>query len=110
MKKFLFLYVMPPEAMEDAKNAGPNAREETMKQWQDWADRLGEHLIDLGNPAMPGQRFGQDGSRGSSNTETAGYSLVTANDLEEAKGYLKEHPHLVWSKHTSIDIHELMPM
>lgn len=46
MKKFVFLYQGQGEATTDS-----------MKAWGDWFARVGEHMVDSGNPSAPDGRW-----------------------------------------------------
>ncbi len=96
MKKFLFIY-----------NASAEQGEDTMEAWMAWFGSLGEHLVDVGNPIQGGTLV-----MGKSVTELAamndlvgGYSLINAENIEEAVGLAKNCPNSA-----GIRIFETMPM
>jgi hypothetical protein len=69
--KFLFSYRVP-------KDYQPGA--ETAKRWQAWFDSLGASQIDPGHGVLATRTLGNLGD----GTRLGGYSLVTAEDMEEA--------------------------
>ncbi len=110
MKKFIVTYHAPAEALAQSANATPEEMEAGMKPWMDWASKCGDKLVDLGTPLMGGQKLNADGSSENSTREVAGYSILQANDIEEAKGLLQGHPHLGWAGGCEIEVHEAMPL
>jgi hypothetical protein len=107
MKKFAVIYHAPAEAMKMMENATPEQQEEGMKPWMAWKEKMGQSLVDLGNPLVGGTRLLPDGSTKTSTKEVTGYSFIQAKDLEEAKSLLQGHPHLSWHGGCDIEIHEV---
>jgi uncharacterized protein YndB with AHSA1/START domain len=56
--------------------------------WTAWFERLGESLVDRGNPAFEAVSVGNCGS----GTALGGYTLVVADDLEAAVARAQDHP------------------
>ena len=110
MKRFLVIYHAPAEAMEMMAKATPEEKMEGMKPWMAWKDRLGESLLDLGAPLVAGLRLQPDGSTAASTKEVTGYSMVQAENMEEAQALLSDHPHLAWTGGCDIEIHECVAM
>lgn len=110
MKNFLVIYHAPAEAMQQMAQATPEQKAEGMKPWMAWMESVGDKMVDLGAPLMGGLRVLPDGSTESSTKDVTGYSLIKANDMEEAKSLLKGHPHLAWADGCDIELHECMPM
>jgi len=109
MKKFLVTYHAPADAMEQTMNATPEQQAEGMKAWMDWAQRAGSHLVEMGSPLMGGQKIGSDGASAQSGSNVSGYSILQAENMDEAKSLLQGHPHTNgWSKDASIEVHEAM--
>lgn len=79
-------------------------RAQVMEAWNAWYGRLGDAVIDFGNPTgaskviMPGGVV-SDGGRG-----ITGYSLIQAESLDAAADTCREHPHL--DAGGTITIHE----
>ena len=90
--------------------ATPGEKEEGMKPWLEWKNSLGDKLVDFGAPLINGMRLSPDGNTEPSKKEVTGYSMLQAADMEEAKGLLKNHPHLKWTDGCDIEVHEVMPM
>jgi hypothetical protein len=75
----------------------PESEEEqsqVMKAWTDWFGTLGGALKDGGNPFTPkAQTIESDGSvRDGAAGSASGYSIVTADSLDEAVGLAKGCP------------------
>ena len=110
MKKFVVIYHAPPEAMAAMADASPEQKAEGMKPWFAWKDSLGDKLIDFGAPLVGGQQILADGSTKTSTKEVTGYSMIQAEDMEEAKSLLASHPHLKWTDGCDIEVHECISM
>jgi hypothetical protein len=110
MKKFIIIYHAPLDFMKDMANTTPEERKKGMEEWMVWAKKCGSKLVDMGAPLMNGQQLSPDGKSKSSNKNVVGYSILDAENLEEAKGLLKGHPHLAWNAQCSIEVHETMQM
>jgi hypothetical protein len=96
MKKFVFLYQGQGEAITDS-----------MKAWGDWFARVGEHMVDSGNPFGAGRQITPDGVSDLSDdvAPITGYSIVSAADLDAAEKLLDGCP-----MSTGVRIYEAMPM
>ena len=110
MKKFMVIYHAPPEAIALMSEATPEQKEEGMKPWFAWKESLGDKLLDFGTPLMGGTRLLPDGSSEMSTKQVTGYSVLKAEDMEEAKSLLSGHPHLAWSGGCNIEVHECVEM
>ena len=110
MKKFVVIYHAPAEAMAKMGEATEEEKMEGMKPWMAWKDSLGDKLVDFGAPLVGGQRVLPDGSSQHSTKDVSGYSILQANDMDEAKSLLKSHPHLAWTDGCDIEVHECIPM
>jgi hypothetical protein len=90
MAKYLITYSggSQPDGMTEEQRA------EVMAAWNAWYERLGEAVVDFGNPTgtskviMPGGVI-SDGGPG-----ITGYSLINADSLDGAAEACREHPHL----------------
>ena len=109
MKQFVVIYHAPVSAMEKMKSSSPEDMKKGMEEWMKWAEKCGEHLVDLGNPLGNGLEINSSGSSPSSRG-VAGYSILQANDMAEAEDLLKDHPHLGWTDGCQIEIHEKLPL
>lgn len=97
MKKFVFLY----QGWGDGE-PGP----ELMQAWGAWFERVGEHMVDSGNPFGPGRELSSAGARDLTEVPNpiTGYSIVSAADIEAAEKLLDGCPS------TSVLLYEAMPM
>ena len=109
MTKYIVIYHAPADAWE-ATSSTPEEREESMKAWMLWAGNCGDNLLDLGAPLMNGEQINPDGSSNKSDKNVLGYSILQAENMDEAKSFLVNHPHLKWDVSCSIEVHEVMPM
>ncbi|OJW84643.1 MAG: hypothetical protein BGO69_07945 [Bacteroidetes bacterium 46-16] len=111
MKKFIVLYHAPMDAMQQTADATPEQQAEGMKAWMDWAQKVGDKMVDLGAPLMNGRQVRPDGSSSDSDKNVVGYSVLQAGNMEEAKKLLEGHPHLSgWNDACTIEVHETMPI
>lgn len=111
MKKFLVIYHAPNDAMQQMGQASPEDQQKGMEAWMQWAQRTGPKLKDLGAPLMGGQSVGVDGSAKASDKQVSGYSIIEAENMDEAKRMLDSHPHISgWNKDATIELHEAMPV
>jgi|SRR5665213_1300342 len=108
-KKFLIIYHVPVDAMEQTVSSSPEEMAEGMAQWKAWAERVGSKLADLGAPLVNGKRLHPNGSSVPSTRDVAGYSLLEAEDWEDVMALLLDHPHISgWNPEATIEIHETM--
>lgn len=110
MKKFIVIYHAPIDAMAQTANSTPEEQAKGMEAWMVWAQKCGEKLVDMGAPLMNGQQLNPNGTSQNSAKNVAGYSVLQAENMEEAKALLKGHPHLGWNAACSIEVHETMPL
>src|SRR4051794_30013876 len=74
MAKYLFVYRGGAMAeTEEERNA-------TMAKWGQWAQQLGDHVIDFGAPVGESRTVGN----GNGSAAASGYSLIEAGSLDEA--------------------------
>jgi hypothetical protein len=93
MKKYVVLYTAPIEASQQMQQVPPEEQAKEMETWMQWAQRCGDKLVDLGSPLAGGQKLSPSGSS-DSNLNIAGYSILQADNMDEAKKLLQGHPHL----------------
>lgn len=110
MKKFIVIYHAPIDAMQQTAKLSPEDQAKGMEAWMQWAKKCGNKLVDLGSPLMNGQQLSPDGKSKNSDKNVAGYSVLQAANMEEAKALLNGHPHLGWNAACSIEVHETMPL
>jgi hypothetical protein len=110
MKKFIVLYHASADAVKQTANFTPEQQAKGMEAWMQWAKDCGDKLVDLGSPLMNSQLLIPGGKSKNSNSDVVGYSIVQADNMEQAKGLLQNHPHLGWNADCSIEVHETMPL
>lgn len=110
MKKFIVIYYAPMDAMQQTEGSTPEEQEKGMEAWMVWAKKCGDKLVDLGAPLMNGFKLNPDKSSEQSKKEVTGYSVLQAENMEEAKSLMENHPHLGWNAACSIEIYETMPL
>lgn len=108
MKKFVVLYMGPKAAQEQMLESTPEAAQEGMKAWMQWADRVGEGIVDMGNPLGAGREVTSAGASDTS-TEIGGYAILQAEDLAGAQALLDGHPHLMMPG-ASIQVYESLDL
>jgi hypothetical protein len=107
MTKFLYLYRGPATPMDTFT---PEQSAEQAKAWTDWMSRAGSALVDGGAPFGARAAVADDGSNPSPSDQN-GYSIVTADSLDDARKLVESHPFLAEGKgRFSIEIFELAPM
>lgn len=104
MPNYVVLYNAPVSASDQIENNDPEMAAAAMQAWNDWSARVGSGMVDLGTPLGNGRRVTTSGS-GEADTEVAGYSILTADDVDTAVGLLDGHPHLQMPG-ASIEVHE----
>jgi hypothetical protein len=110
MKKFIVLYHAPMNAVMQTANTTPEEQAKGMEGWMQWAQKCGDKLVDLGAPLMNGVELLPGGKSKNSSKNVTGYSILQADNMEEAKKLLQGHPHLGWNAECSIEVHETMPL
>lgn len=105
MSKFVFIYHAPMTPAEAAPPS-PEDMAAVMGEWNAWAAKVGDGLIDFGTPLADGVRVASDGSTAPSKREVAGYSIIEAESREAALELAKVHPHLNMPGGCEIEVHE----
>jgi YCII-related domain len=96
MTRFIVLYV-GPSTSPDASHEG----------WPAWFAKLGDKLVDRGSPLAAGSAQRSDGSTDAAAAHVNGYSLIQADDMDEALGLVSDHPYLAQGREYSVDVHAL---
>ena len=110
MKKYIVTYHAPAEALASMANVSPEEAAKGMEPWMAWAEKCGDKLVDMGTPLMGGQKLNPDGTANNSDRQVCGYSILQADNMDDAKSLLQGHPHLAWTGGCEIEIHETMPL
>lgn len=105
MKKFLVLYRAPVSAQEQMAKATPEQAKSGMDAWMAWAKRAGSAIVDMGSPVGNSQHLGGVATAG----DIAGFSILQAAGMAEAKKVLDGHPHLQMPGF-SIEVLEFFPL
>jgi hypothetical protein len=107
MAKFIFVYKGPATDMSDMSEEQSKA---VMDAWNQWIQKLGSSLVDVGQPMANGVSLVDDGSEGTP-ALLNGYSIVEAENMQDAKKLANGHPFLSEGKgNFAIDIYELLPV
>jgi Ni/Co efflux regulator RcnB len=108
MKKFVVLYLAAQSAQAQMAESTPEAADEGMKAWMEWAGRAGDSIVDMGNPLGAGKEITATGSSDTT-TDVAGYGILQAEDLAGAEALLEGHPHLMMPG-ASIQVYESLDL
>jgi len=107
MGKFILLYKGPATPNDQlTKEQG----EKIAAGWKQWMEKVGDGLVDIGSPMANGRSVVDNGTSGIP-TQLNGYSIVQAENIDEALKLVEDHPFL--SDKTgefSVEIFELMPL
>ncbi len=107
MAKYILTY---KGSATDMENMSAEDSKKVMMAWKVWMEAVGSNLVDVGAPMANGLSIVDDGSEGVA-SELSGYSIVEANDIDDAKALAKDHPFLSeGAGNFAIDIFELMPV
>ena len=109
MTEFLILYNAPTSLKDKCKDMSEDDMSKMMQAWMSWAEKCGDHLVDMGAPIANAKRLDTSGTT-ISNSESGGYSIMQADNVAKIEELLKENPHLQWGEGCYIEIHEKMPL
>jgi hypothetical protein len=87
MAKFLITYHGGGEMPAD-----PAQREQMMSAFMTWAASVGDSLIDPGAPLGPAKLVARDGVSEDKEGAVGGYTLLTAESLDDAVEKVRNHP------------------
>ncbi len=107
MTKFIFIYHSPP-APADAPEWTDEQMQEEMGKWMAWGGRVGDAMVDLGDPLAGGTRVTSAGTS-PSERQVTGYSMIEAADMAAALALVDGHPHLALPG-AEIEVHEAQPI
>jgi hypothetical protein len=102
MKKFVYIYNGPQS------NEPPSKK--VFEAWNAWFGKLGDKLVDGGNPLSPAAKrvTEENGVSDLTSGQALGYSIVNAESIDEATEMAKGCP--VLGAHCSVDVYEALPM
>jgi hypothetical protein len=85
------------------------AQEAAMTQWMNWFGSLGDAVVDAGSPFGPSASISSQGAvHDGAGSGLTGYSIVTAESLEDACDKAKGCP--VLGSGGDIDVYESLPI
>ena len=98
MTNFVLIYTgggMPESEEESAK---------VMAAWGAWYEKMGASIVDGGNPFGASKSVTSDGvNDGSVSSPSAtGYTIISAESLDEAVSKVEDHPHLNFGGQVSV--------
>ena len=108
MTKYLFIY-HAPMTPADAAPPTPEQMEAVMGQWNAWAGKVGDRMVDFGTPLAGGVQVTPEGTSPSTR-EVAGYTLIEADSMDDALALAQDHPHLNMPGGCTIEVHEALPI
>ena len=108
MTKYVFIY-HAPMTPEDAAPPSQEEMDAVMGEWNAWAGKVGERMVDFGTPLAGGVRVTTDGTS-PSDREVAGYSIIEADSKDDALELAKVDPHLHMPGGCEIEVHEAQPI
>jgi hypothetical protein len=105
MAKYLFTYrVSKTPLREVLAELDETARAERLSAWSDWFESIEASVIERGQPVADAHEIGNCDSE----TRIGGYSLVTADNLEEAFRMARGCPGLAWGG--GVEVGELVEL
>ena len=105
MGRYFVAYHAPLSARERLAQATPEQAMAGVAQWVQWAQRVGDKLVD------PGRPFGQAVQVTPAGvvpvqSDVVGMSIIEAPDMKTALGLVGDHHHLHWAPGCEITVHE----
>lgn len=104
MTNFVLMYTGSTMPESEADSA------QMMADWGAWYGKMGEAIVDGGNPFSRSKTVSADGiSDGPAATpEVTGYTVIAADSIEEAAAMCEGHPHIKWGG--KVTVHETFSM
>jgi hypothetical protein len=103
MKNYVYIYY----------NSGTReglTTEQAKAEWGAWFGKLGDKLVDAGNPFNSGGKaVEKSGVSTIENWPATGYSIVKASNLDEATEWAKDCP-VLEEPDGAVRVHETLPM
>ena len=104
MGKYVFVYY-------SGGDMGGHTMDEVKAAWGEWFGQLGDKLIDGGNAFNDGGKaVEKSGVTTIENFPATGYSIVSADSMDEATEIAKGCPMLEHSAHGAVRVYEALPM
>ena len=102
MAKFVYVYTGGQMAET------PEAQEQAMQAWGAWFGKLGDSVTDMGNPFAASAAVTSAGVKGGGSLNLGGYSIVTADSLDDASAKVAGCP--VLEVGGTVEVYEAVPM
>ncbi|QNP39700.1 YciI family protein [Lysobacter solisilvae (ex Woo and Kim 2020)] len=113
MKKFMAVFTGSPDAMAQwqALDEAERKRREAagMQAWKQWAEQLGDRIVDHGAPLGKTKRVTTDGIADTRNN-LAAYTVVQAESQDAAARLFENHPHFTIFPGDGVEIMECLPI
>jgi len=109
MKKFIALYYNTSGAHQPAPELTEAQKAEMMAPWGAWQEKYGSRVVDMGSPFMPATSSTNGQSWEPSKNLVTGYSIVSADSLQEAEKMFEGHPIYKYPNH-AVEISECAAM
>ena len=99
MAKYVLVYTGGPGMEQDEES-----RNKVMAAWGAWYEKIGEGIVDGGNPFGPSKSVSSSGvSDGPASSPPAtGYTVISADSLDDAVAKTADHPHVQYGGQISI--------
>lgn len=75
--------------------------DEVMAAWGAWYQKMGDAVVDGGNPFNQAKLVTADGVQDDAPAIT-GYTIISADSLDEAVEKVKDHPHIKYGGQVSV--------
>jgi YCII-related domain len=75
--------------------------------WPEWFQRAGDNLVEIGSPMTNGFVVHSDGTTTETATSLNGFSIIRADDRDEALHLVKDHPFLALGDEYTIEAFEV---
>ena len=98
MTNFVLIYTGGTIPETEAEQA------EVMAAWGAWYEKLGEKVVDGGNPFSNSKHINASGINDGPGNDAniGGYTIITADSLDEAAALVEGHPHANYGGSVSI--------
>jgi hypothetical protein len=104
MKNYVFIY-------HNGGSTGDLPMEDVLKDWGIWFKKLGDKLVDGGNPFNDGAKaVTNDGVAAVKSDPASGYSIVKAASMDEAVELSKGCPMFKHVPTSTVEVYETLPM
>jgi hypothetical protein len=102
MAKFVYLYTGGQMAET------PEAQQHAMELWGAWFTKLGSSVSDMGSPFGSSATVSSGGVNGRGGSAAGGYSVITADSLDDAAAKAAGCP--VLDSGGTVEVYEAIPM